>query len=41
MTVAKVKACRQWYERELAAIKPELLVAMGATSAQGLFGKIM
>ena len=41
MTVAKVKACRQWYERELAAIKPELVVAMGATSAQGRFGKIM
>jgi len=37
---AEIKACRQWYERELAAIKPALVVAMGATAAQCLFGKI-
>jgi len=37
---AEIKACRQWYERELAAIKPVLVVAMGATAAQGVFGKI-
>jgi DNA polymerase len=37
----EIKACRQWYERELAAIKPELVVAMGATAAQSVFGKIM
>src|SRR5947209_15755366 len=30
---AEIKACRQWYERELAAIKPDLVVAMGATAA--------
>ena len=36
----EIKACRQWYERELAAIKPELVVAMGATAAQCVFGKI-
>ena len=36
-----IKACRQWYERELAAIKPDLVVAMGATAAQSVFGKIM
>jgi probable DNA metabolism protein len=36
----EIKACRQWYERELASIKPELVVAMGATSAQSVFGKI-
>ena len=29
-----------WYERELAAIKPDLVVAMGATAAQSVFGKI-
>jgi uracil-DNA glycosylase family protein len=29
-TTPEIKACRQWYERELAAIKPELVVAMGA-----------
>jgi len=36
----EIKACRQWYERELAAIKPQLVVAMGATAAQCVFGKI-
>jgi uracil-DNA glycosylase len=36
----EIKACRQWYERELASIKPYLLVAMGATAAQCVFGKI-
>lgn len=36
----EIKACRQWYERELAAIKPSLVVAMGATAAQSVFGKI-
>src|SRR5438552_16790833 len=36
----EIKACRQWYERELNSIKPDLVVAMGATAAQGVFGKI-
>ena len=36
----EIKACRQWYERELKSIKPELVVAMGATAAQSVFGKI-
>src|SRR3954464_12716374 len=36
----EIKACRQWYERELAAIVPALVVAMGATAAQCVFGKI-
>ncbi|MGY2908256.1 UdgX family uracil-DNA binding protein [Bradyrhizobium sp. URHC0002] len=36
----EIKACRQWYERELAAIKPALVVAMGATAAQSVVGKI-
>src|SRR3982075_3013254 len=39
-TTAEIKACRPWYERELAAIKPDLVVAMGATAAQRVFGKI-
>ena len=39
-TTGEIKACRQWYERELAAIKPMLVVAMGATAAQSVFGKI-
>ncbi|KJC49393.1 DNA polymerase [Bradyrhizobium sp. LTSP885] len=36
----EIRACRQWYERELAAIQPELVVALGATAAQSVFGKI-
>jgi uracil-DNA glycosylase len=36
----EIKACRQWYERELASIKPDLVVAMGATAAQCVFNKI-
>lgn len=36
----EIKACRQWYERELATIRPALVVAMGATAAQSVFGKI-
>ncbi len=36
----EIRACRQWYERELAAIKPALVVAMGATAAQSVFGKM-
>ena len=37
---SEIKACRQWYERELASTKPALVVAMGATAAQSVFGKI-
>jgi DNA polymerase len=37
----EIKACRQWYERELAAVRPALVVALGATAAQSVFGKIM
>jgi uracil-DNA glycosylase len=36
----EIKACRQWYERELAAVRPSLVVALGATAAQSVFGKI-
>ena len=36
----EIKACRPWYERELAAIRPDLVVAMGATAAHSVFGKI-
>lgn len=37
----EIRACRQWYERELAAVRPKLVVAMGATAAQCVFGKAM
>jgi uracil-DNA glycosylase len=36
----EIKACRQWYERELASIGPDLVVAMGATAAQCVFNKL-
>lgn len=36
----EIKACRQWYERELASLKPALVVALGATAAHCVFGKI-
>jgi DNA polymerase len=39
-TTPEIRACRQWYERELAAIRPDLVVAMGATAAQSVLGKI-
>jgi uracil-DNA glycosylase len=37
---SEIRACRQWYERELKSIKPEIVVAMGATAAQSVYGKI-
>ena len=37
---SEIRACRQWYERELSSIKPVLVVAMGATAAQSVLGKI-
>lgn len=36
----EIKACRPWYEREKASVKPELVVAMGATAAQSVLGKV-
>lgn len=39
-TTAEIKACRPWYERELASVKPALVVAMGVTAAQSVFGRI-
>jgi uracil-DNA glycosylase len=38
-STAEIRACRPWYERELAAIRPELVVALGATAAQCVLGK--
>ena len=36
----EIRACRQWYEREFEAIQPKLVVALGATAAQSVFGKL-
>src|SRR5205085_5348526 len=36
----EIRACRQWYEREVKLIQPELVIALGATAAQSVFGKM-
>lgn len=36
---AEVTACRFWLQRELAAINPRLIVALGATATLGLIGR--
>ena len=33
-----MKACRPWLEAELRAVQPEVVVCLGATAAQSLFG---
>ncbi len=35
----EIAACRPWLEAELDAVKPEALVALGATAAQALLGR--
>jgi uracil-DNA glycosylase family protein len=35
----EVAACRPWLEAEIEAVDPELIVALGATAAQTLYGK--
>ena len=35
----EVEACKPWLEAELAVIKPEVLVLLGATAAQALLGR--
>lgn len=35
----ELAACRPWLEAEFAAIKPEAIVCLGATAAQGLLGR--
>jgi DNA polymerase len=35
---SEVEACSHWLELELAAVRPELVVCLGATAAQSLLG---
>src|SRR5947208_15720350 len=35
----EIAACRPWLEAELAVLKPDVLVCLGATAAQALLGK--
>ncbi|MER8825023.1 UdgX family uracil-DNA binding protein [Mesorhizobium sp. M0938] len=37
----EVQACRWWLDKELDLIKPNLVVALGATAAQSLLGKVV
>jgi DNA polymerase len=35
----EIAACRPWLDAELAAVRPRVLVALGATAAQALLGR--
>ena len=35
----EIQACRPWLEAEIAAVKPRIIVCLGATAAQTLLGK--
>jgi uracil-DNA glycosylase len=35
----EIRACLPWLEQELAAVKPDVLVCLGATAAQALLGR--
>ena len=36
---AEIEACRPWLEAEIDAVKPSIIVCLGATAAQSLLGK--
>ncbi|HEX2043775.1 MAG TPA: UdgX family uracil-DNA binding protein [Acidimicrobiales bacterium] len=38
-SVEHVDACRPWLEAEIAAVRPEVVVCLGATAAQALLGR--
>lgn len=35
----EIAACRPWIEGEIAALKPEVIICLGATAAQALIGR--
>ncbi len=35
----EIEACRWWLDREVAVVRPELIVALGATAGQALYGR--
>jgi DNA polymerase len=35
----EIDACKWWLDREIAVLKPELIVALGATAGQALYGR--
>jgi DNA polymerase len=38
-SVSEIAACWPWLEAEIAALKPEVIVCLGATAAQALLGR--
>jgi uracil-DNA glycosylase len=38
---SEIKICRRWLFEEIEAIAPRLIVALGATAAQGLAGRVI
>lgn len=38
-TAAEIEACRPWLDAELAAVRPGVVVVMGATAARSLLGR--
>ncbi len=36
---SEINACRQWIDAEIASLKPDILVCLGATAAQSLLGR--
>jgi DNA polymerase len=38
-TAMEVSACRPWLEAEIEAVQPEVIVLLGSTAAQGVFGR--
>ncbi|WP_169195377.1 UdgX family uracil-DNA binding protein [Devosia sp. MC1541] len=38
-TAGEVQACRFWLDMEIAMVKPKIIVALGATAAESLFGR--
>jgi DNA polymerase len=39
--VIEIEACRFWFEQELTLLRPEMVVALGATAARAVFGREM
>jgi uracil-DNA glycosylase len=37
----EIEACRWWVDQERAIVRPQITVALGATAARSLFGKVM
>ena len=38
-STAEIAACRPWLEAEIAAVRPKVIVCLGATAAQSLLGR--